>query len=476
MATNSPTPASNESARSFLREAIFIVFYYKRFITFVFVGTFLTFLFMAIVLPAIYLCEAKFTMTLPQNLDPLQKENSYDTKNQYQRMLMDQKEVITSNRVLMRVAKHIFPDKSDEDYRKIVEQMYKDIEIAPPKGETFETTNVYFLRYENHNPQVALDLTNALSETYLEVFTEIAGARTEYSYEFYKKQVASLYEVVQQKSEALREYESANALALADIQSLDPNKATTETGSKAQLNDLNRKRETQLEDYVGLTQTIADLETDLASNLLPTVLPDMEGAGKALTAYKNKIAQLQMEINEVKTQYTDEYEPLRRLKAELESSIGLMREEMALILRAKKIQAESIRSGLGEMDRLIASLEDNVRGTAQQRSTYEYLKNDYNLAKDEYTAVKNKLEQARQASTLSQQKMVITMVDPPVLPTKPFKPKRTVIALMGILFGVFLGLAGAFTLDYFDHTLKNPEDIDHYFNLPCFGSLPHIEV
>jgi uncharacterized protein involved in exopolysaccharide biosynthesis len=202
----------------------------------------------------------------------------------------------------------------------------------------------------------------------------------------------------------------------------------------------------------------------------------MEGAGKALTAYKNKIAQLQMEINEVNTQYTDAYEPLRRLKTELDANIGLMREEMTLILRAKTIQAEGIRSSLAEMDRTVTGLEDSVRSTAKQLSTYEYLKNDYNLAKGEYTAVKNKLELARQASNLSQQKMVITMVDPPTLPTKPVKPKRTIIALMGIVFGLFLGVAGAFTLDYFDHTLKNPEDIDHYLELPCFGSLPHIDV
>jgi uncharacterized protein involved in exopolysaccharide biosynthesis len=476
MATATATPASIESMRSFLREAIFVFFYYKRLIVYVFSITVLLFLALAIVLPAIYQCEAQFSMSMPQNLDPLQKENSYDTKNQYQRMLMDQKEVISSNRVLMRVAKRIFPDKTDEEYRKIVDQLHKDIEIAPPKGETFETTNVYYLRYENHDPRVALDLTNALAEIYLDVFTEIAGARTEYSYEFYKKQVESLYEVVQQKSEALREYESANALALADIQSLDPSKTSAEAGAKAQLNDLNRKREALLEDYVALTQTIADLEADLGNNRLPTVLPDMEGSGKALTAYKNKIAQLQMEINEVNTQYTDAYEPLRRLKSELDANIGLMREEMSLILRAKTIQAESIRSSLAEMDKTINGLEDSVRSTAKQLSTYEYLKNDFNLAKSEYSAVKNKLELARQASNLSQQKMVITMIDPPTLPTKPVKPKRTVIALMGVLFGLFLGVAGAFTLDYFDHTLKNPEDIDHYLKLPCFGSLPHIDV
>jgi uncharacterized protein involved in exopolysaccharide biosynthesis len=475
MSTTTAATANLESMRSFLREAVFIVCYYKRFIRIIFLATFLSFLAMAVFLPAKYLCQAKFTMTIPQQIDPLQKETSYDTKNQYQRMLMDQKEVITSNRVLLRVAKRVFPGKTEEDYQKIVEELHKDISMAPPKGETFETTNVYFLSYENVVPQVSLDVTNVLAETYLEVYAEISGARSEYSHEFYKKQVAGLYEVVRQKSEALREYEGANALALVDIQSLDPNKPSSETGAKAQLNDINRKRQLQLEEYISLTQTIAELENDLPTNRLPTVLPEMEGSGKALTAYRNKIAQLQMQINEVKTQYTDGYEPLRRLKAELDANISLLREEVTLLLRAKKIQADSIRGAMGEMDKVIANLEDSVRNTAQQRSVYEYLKNDYNLAKDAYSEAKNKLELARQASSLSQQKMVITMVDPPVLPTKPFKPKRTVIAMLGVVFGLFLGLAGAFTLDYFDHTLKNPEDIIHYMKLPCFGSLPHID-
>ena len=44
------------------------------------------------------------------------------------------------------------------------------------------------------------------------------------------------------------------------------------------------------------------------------------------------------------------------------------------------------------------------------------------------------------------------------------------------LLGLFLGLSTAFTLDYFDHSIKTPEDIDRWCDLPLLGSLPHTET
>lgn len=463
-----------EDTHNFLREVIFIVFYRKKYIRTVHVSIAALFLLLAIVLPSSYMCQAKFQVTMPQQIDPLQKDTSYDSKNQYIRMLFDQKEIIFSDRVLSRVAKFMKPDANDEDLRETVESLRRKISVGPPKGESFEATNFFVLSYENKTPGKAFDIANMLTSSYLEVYAEMAQQRSDYSYEFYKGQVEGLYKIMQEKADLLQAYEVGNALSLVDILNLEPGKSNTESGAKALLTESMRKRQLLSEEYSSLNNTIAEIEADLANNDLPVMLPDMEGSGKSITAFKSKVSQLQMQFNELKTQYTMEYEPLRRLKFELDSSTTLLRDEIVNYLRGKKIQSSSLKASIDELDRVAIDLESAVRNTAQQRATYDHLKNDYQQARDAYTETKNKLEQARMASSLSQQKLIITMLDPPVIPNSPFKPNRIAIALLGLFLGLFAALSGALILDYFDHSLKNPEDIVRHLDIPCFGSIPHI--
>jgi uncharacterized protein involved in exopolysaccharide biosynthesis len=456
-----------------LREIAFIIFYHKRLILRIAGVTFLIFLALAVFLPSKYQCRAKFAVTMSQQIDPLQQSVYTDSKNQYTRMLTGQKETILSNRVLMQAAKNLFPGKSEDQYQKIVSGLVKEIEVAPPKGESFEATNDFILSYDDSSPAMAYNMVKEVSQSYLNVFGEIAKERTEYSYDFYKDQVESLHAVMQEKAELLKAYESENALAMVDILNLEGNKANAEAGSKTLLNAALSKRQGMREEYAALVKTMADLQAGMAGDAGPAILPDMEGSGRTITAYRYKVAQLRMQILEMETQFTPQYEPLRRLKQELSANMDLLRAEVELYMEGKRIQAEGISSMIAELDGTVTALEDSLRSTALLRTTYAFLRNDYEMARQAYADASAKLEQARQANSLSRPDLIVTMVDPPLEPTRPYKPNRMGLAAMGLFLGLCLGLAAAFTLDYFDHTVKTPEDVDRWCDVPFLGSLPH---
>ena len=127
---------------------------------------------------------------------------------------------------------------------------------------------------------------------------------------------------------------------------------------------------------------------------------------------------------------------------------------------------------IAELDQTIGLLEDSLRSTAQLRSTYAFLKNDYELARAAYAEASTKLEQARQANALSRPDVIVTLVDPATTPMTPYKPNRVGLAILGLFLGLFLGLSVAFTLDYFDHSIKTPEDINRWCDVPLLGSFP----
>ncbi|MHC1789502.1 GumC family protein [Solidesulfovibrio sp.] len=467
---------ANREAGNILREIIFIIFYHKRMLLTIGCTTCALLLALAVLLPPQYLCRAKFSVSMSQQIDPLQKDVYTDSKNQYLRVLTGQKEIILSNRVLSRAARSLFPDRTEAEYQKIVTKLSKDIEVTPPKGESFEVTSDFIITYDNSDPQLAFKTVETVSNAYQEVFSEITKQRTEYSYEFFKGQVANLYAAMQAKADLLKTYESENALALVDILNLEGNKGNTENGTKTLLNAAQTKRQSLREEYVALEQTINDLETSMTGNHGPAILPEMEGSGKAITAYSYKVAQLRMQIQEMETQFTPQYEPLIRIKQELQANITLLQNETQRYIAGKRIQLAGISSMLAELDQSIVLQEDSLRSTAQLRSTYAFLRQDYDLAWTAYAEASTKLEQARQANALSRPDLIVTLVDPATIPMTPYKPNRIGLAVLGLFLGLFLGLAAAFTLDYFDHSIKTPEDIDRWCDVPLLGSLPQSET
>lgn len=462
------------NAASFLKDLTFVLFYHKRTILVtlaVFLGISVL---MALFLSPIYSASAKFMVSsYSHQLDPLQQDRDFDLKNKMVRILQNQKEIIFSNPVLMRAAAKVMPQAGAEDLASLVERLKHNVKVSPPKGESFEGSNVFYLTYEDKNPVRVTELAEALAESYLEAYSSFSRTKTEYSYEFFRKQVDQLHDEMQRKSVKLREYEKANAAALVDILNLESGKAAIEVGNRALLTEATRNRTKLQEDLLGVSVLIDGLQKGLARDI-PVLVPEMEVTGRAVAAYRNKIAQLQLQINEMRTQYTGEYEPLKALNKELALNIDLLRTEVGNFIRAKQMESDTLRSKIREIDNHILNLEAAITETAQQRSTYEALKQDFNLASKAYTETQAKMEQARMASAVNQEVQNITIVENPVQPIKPIKPNRLLIVILGMIAGLGMGISVALGIDYFDHTLKTPEDIERHLEIPALGSIGHI--
>jgi uncharacterized protein involved in exopolysaccharide biosynthesis len=154
----------------------------------------------------------------------------------------------------------------------------------------------------------------------------------------------------------------------------------------------------------------------------------------------------------------------------------LLRKELSSYIDSKKIDASVLEAKLAEIDKQSAQLESQITETAQQKSTYEALKQEVDQASRVYQDTQSKMEQARMATAVNQDIQDITIVEPPELPYKPIKPHRSLIVILGLMSGVLCGLAVAMVQDYLDHTIKSPEDIERYLDIPSLGSIDHLAI
>jgi uncharacterized protein involved in exopolysaccharide biosynthesis len=456
-----------------LREIAFSIFVRKSLVLIIFGAVFAFTLLVALVLPPVYRSTANFSLTIPVNFDPLESRTVYDYKNKFERELNKQKELIMSNRVLAKVIHDM--KLGDGEVSSTLERIRARLDVIPPKGETFEGTTSFLLNYEDRNPERTAAFARSIARSYIQAYRELEKERADYSYGFFRQQTEELFTKMTEKEAVLREYERKKAVQLIEILNLEPGASTNqEVGPMALLTRFMGEYLALQEELAAIHSTIEKTEKAKNTGSIPVILPEMEVAGRAITVFKRKVAQLQIQLNEMKPRFQEDYELLKQVESELNLNVHSLRGELDRSLQATRIQASTLERRIKEVEGTIEGLKAHITSTAHERSIYQQIKQDYELAKASYVQASQQMEQARLSQALSKDKQNVILVDEPVVPSKPVKPNRPLVVVLGLMAGVFLGVAVALTLDFFDHSIRKNEDIEHHLEVPVLGSIPQL--
>ena len=66
----------------------------------------------------------------------------------------------------------------------------------------------------------------------------------------------------------------------------------------------------------------------------------------------------------------------------------------------------------------------------------------------------------------------VKIIEQAEVPLEPSGTNKRTILLLALVMSLFLGIITAFGLEYIDHTIKSPQDIATFLNLPNLGSIP----
>lgn len=125
---------------------------------------------------------------------------------------------------------------------------------------------------------------------------------------------------------------------------------------------------------------------------------------------------------------------------------------------------EDILALQGLLDRKSPKLSTATRRNAKAR---------LKLALGVYQMLANKQEQLKISESIEPGEA--TIVQPARTPDTPVRPRPLRNALLGLLLGMSLGAAMAFTGEYLDNTLKTPDDCERAFGLSVLGEVPRQE-
>lgn len=199
--------------------------------------------------------------------------------------------------------------------------------------------------------------------------------------------------------------------------------------------------------------------------------------GDQLVELKEKVAKAERDLQEYKEEkglvkipsMTRQSQFLEEAKLEL---VKIQAEESKLSKRylpehPKRIHIRSQIQGLAEK---ILEEEQEMLDFGRDAIGYQQLEREAESSRKIYQALLKRFEETR--SQAESQASNIMIVDKAEAPKRPYRPNPVLNLLIGMFLGIFGGVLLALFLEYFDSTIKIPDDIEKGLGLNLLGIVP----
>jgi tyrosine-protein kinase Etk/Wzc len=188
-----------------------------------------------------------------------------------------------------------------------------------------------------------------------------------------------------------------------------------------------------------------------------------------LTADSPVIQEYDRKISELRKQLDKELEVL---KAGIFASSPEEVKELTQKIIAEEVRNQSLETSIKELDKIVQGYEARFMKLPKNAIELARLKRNSEALEKLYLMI----EQRYQEALINEQSQPgnVLIIDEARIPIRPSKPNRTLIILIGLLLGAGLAVGYVFVKNYFDDTVKTPDDIEKR-KINVLAWIPHFE-
>jgi uncharacterized protein involved in exopolysaccharide biosynthesis len=152
--------------------------------------------------------------------------------------------------------------------------------------------------------------------------------------------------------------------------------------------------------------------------------------------------------------------------------------ERALQLELESLdrQIASKRSEEQRLRKLAAGYQARIEAVPARETELAELTRDYDTLQKLYADLNAKNEESKIAANLERRQIgeQFKILDPARPAEKPFSPNRSMINIMGLFGGLFVGMTLAAFLEYRDASFRSHDDVTSVLSLPVLAQIPLI--
>jgi succinoglycan biosynthesis transport protein ExoP len=413
----------------------------------------------ALTRPKMYRASTKISIQPPPQLS----SNQFDMAMswyQMDRIIADQVEVLKTRSLAQRVVKRLGLDSHPTFAGGDATSALLGGISAKPVEDTFVVEVTLVGREQN----ALAEWLNIYIEEYKAANIEDSIERTREVYDVIQSRLDPLRSKVVESENMLMEFrEREDAVLLADQ---DKNVITE------QVNTLTSEYATSKADRIRLETKINALRSLRASNVSEVSFPEVlkDSTIQLLVQQRND---LQMDLTEKLGSLKEGHPEIKELRARIDGLNQRIAEQVETITL-------SLQTDYDIASRRERSLYDNIQqlrtqtiSLSKQTLELDRLQREYNQNKAFLEDMLARSNEADIASTASLNN--VRVIEPARRPGGPFSPNPKRSAMMATVLGLFFGIGLVLGLDFLDHTLRSPDDVERYLGLETLTALPKMK-
>ncbi|MBU0995309.1 MAG: chain-length determining protein [Proteobacteria bacterium] len=364
---------------------------------------------------------------------------------------------------------------------EIVEEMRNDIQMQPIDADVIDrrtgrpttATIAFTLSYQGKEPNTVYQVNNVLTSLYLEENLKIRERQAKETSSFLEEELRKVKEDLDASDSKITELKETHINELPELMQIN-------------LQGLSNAERTidRLNDQLG---SLKEREIYLQTQIAAMTSDEEDLNQKRLDERKLMLIQLRTEFSEYYPDVVKVKKEIKALEKQMQAS-GLQENQKSgqsdnAAYITLSSQLENIRSEMELIHKNISGLESEKLEYQHRLEVSPKVEAEYNtlLMEKRNTQIKyddltRKHMEAKIAQGLEkdQKGERFTLIDPPMVPEKPFKPNRLVIFLIGLVLSFGAGI-GVLTLEEMtDHSIRKPEMLAFITGHPVLISVPEI--
>jgi capsular exopolysaccharide synthesis family protein len=189
-----------------------------------------------------------------------------------------------------------------------------------------------------------------------------------------------------------------------------------------------------------------------------------------IQSLKTQYSTLEAEYKDLSVTFKPGYPKLQQLQAKMdEISVRINKEKQQIINSIKNTYETALKTE--QYLQTNAEVQKTKALELGEKSTqYKILEREVETNKSIYQSLLQRSKEIE--ATLGAAVTNIQIIDRAAVPLFPFKPQVAKNLLLALVLGLILGIGTAFTVEAFDNTIKNPDELVDRFHIPVLGLIP----
>jgi polysaccharide biosynthesis transport protein len=321
-------------------------------------------------------------------------------------------------------------------------------------------TRLVFVRFEHPDPGTSALVANAIAQAYVKSNLDLKLRGAKDAVTWLAEEAAGLKAKVQASAVALQNFRvKAGILGLQEQRQITAQK----------IMDFNKA-------YLEAQAHRLSMEAKLRQ--LQQIAADKSGAltiftvadSPILQKLKADLADLEVEKSQALKTYKEKHPEVLKIEARVQQVNQKVDAEIQLMLRAVETEFKVARAREDTLLNNVNQLSREGQTLSEKEIQYLALQRESESNQQLYDAVLKRLKETGVTGGLETNN--VRVVEEAAVPSAPVRPQKTQSLIITLVIGLCLAVGVALGIEYFDASLRTPDDVERYLGRPVIGIVP----